>query len=233
MIIFLISIAVYTSLLFFIKPAPSSLKSEPISYCENLKFVWASLCSGIFVLLVFLLTTNFGFMTVDEGLYSMLALSNESEQFAKWPLQSITNLFVHSNLIHLVSNVVGLGVASVYERRVGAKRFFTVLLIGGLASIPSIFFYVENITVCGISGGVFGLAAAYFTDENELSTKEWLTAILLFLFLTLVVSLDSIFKSDSNEVLDMEVDHIGHLLGALGAIIYCRLKPRRLYKKIM
>ena len=226
MILFLISVAVYTSLLFFIKPAPSSLKSEQISYYENLKLVWASLFSGFFILLVFLLTTNFGFVTVDESLYSILALSNESEQFAKWPLQSIMHLFVHGNLIHLTANVIGLGLASAYERRVGAKRFFTVLLIGGLTSIPSVFFYSEKITVCGISGGVFGLAAAYFTDENELSTKEWLTAILMFLFLTLMLSLDSIFKSDSNEVLDMEVDHIGHLLGALGAIIYCRLKPK-------
>ena len=225
MSIFLISTAIYTSLLFFIQPAPSSLKSKPITYFENLKLVWASMLSGFLVLLVFLLTTNFGFVSVDENLYNILALSNDSEQFLKWPLQSITHLFVHGNLMHLTSNVAGLGLASAYERRVGAKRFFTVLLIGSLASIPSVFFYSENITVCGISGGIFGLAAAYFTDVDELSTKEWLTAILLFLFF---ISLELILKDSSTEALGMEVDHIGHLLGIFGAVIYCRLTSKRL-----
>lgn len=227
MIIFIIALVFYVGLLIFIKPAPRSLKSVPISYRENVKFVWASMLSGILVLLVFLLTTNFDFVTVDEDLYITLALSNNGDQFLKWPLQSITHLFIHSNLIHLAANVVGLGLASVYERRVGAKRFFAVLLVGCIASIPSIFFYSENITVSGISGGVFGLAAAYFTDEEELTTKEWLAAILLFLFLASMLAIDAEFKGRSEETLDMKVDHIGHLLGALGAIVYCRLNPQR------
>ena len=100
--------------------------------------------------------------------------------------------------------------------------------MSNLASIPSILFYSENILVSGISGGVFGLAAAYFTDEEELTTKEWLLAISLFLFLAIVLALDSEFKGGSNKALDMKIDHIGHFLGALGAILYCRLKPLRL-----
>ncbi|PHS31016.1 MAG: rhomboid family intramembrane serine protease [Methylophaga sp.] len=223
MIIFFISVAVYVGLLIIIKPAPISLKSIPITYRENIKSVWASMFSGFFVLLVFLLTTNLGFIAIDENLYNAFALS-DGDQFSKWLLQSTTHLFIHGNLVHLAANVVGLGLASAYERRVGAKRYFAVLLVGGLASIPSIFFYSENIAVCGISGGVFGLAAAYFTDEEELTTKEWLTAILLFLFLVLMLALETEFKDRSNEALDIKIDHIGHFLGALGAILYCRLK---------
>ena len=228
MIIFLITIVVYVGLLVFIKPAPSSLKSAPITFSENLKFVWASIGSGALILLIFLFTTNFGFISVDERLYSILALSNDFDHFLEWPFQSVSHLFIHGNLIHLAANVVGLGLASAYERRVGAKRYFAVLLVGALASIPSILFYSEKIAVCGISGGVFGLAAAYFTDEEELTTKEWLAAILLFLFLALMLALDGEFKDRSNELEDMKIDHIGHLLGAFGAIIYCRLNPQRL-----
>lgn len=228
MIIFFITVATYIGLLIFVKPAPSSLKAVPITYWENLKFIWASIFSGVLIILVFLLTTNFGFITVDENLYRALALSNDADQFSKWPLQSVTHLFVHGNLVHLAANLVGLGLASAYERRVGAKRYFAVLLVGGLASIPSIFFYSENIAVCGISGGVFSLAAAYFTDEEELTTKEWLAAISLFLFLALMLVLDSEFKGHANEAVNMKIDHIGHLLGALGAILYCRLRPQRL-----
>ncbi|MCJ8349056.1 rhomboid family intramembrane serine protease [Moritella sp.] len=228
MIIFLITVAVYVGLLIIIKPAPSSLKAVPITYSQNLKLVWASICSGVLILLIFLLTTNFSFIIVDENVFRTLALSNDVDQFLNWPLQSITHLFIHGNLVHLAANVVGLGLASAYERRVGAKRYFAVLLVGGLASIPSIFVYSENIAVCGLSGGIFGLAAAYFTDEEELTTKEWILAISLFLFLAIMMGLDSELKSSSNEALDMRIDHFGHLFGALGTILYCRLKPLHL-----
>ncbi|MGE4542471.1 MAG: rhomboid family intramembrane serine protease [Pedobacter sp.] len=204
------------------------MKTVPITYSENFKFVWASICSGVLIILIFLLTTNFGFISVDENLYRTFALSNDVDQFLKWPLQSVSHLFIHGNLLHLAANVIGLGLTSAYERRVGAKRYLAVLLVGGLASIPSILFYSENIAVSGISGGVFGLAAAYFTDEEELTTKEWLLAISLFLFLAIMLALDSELRGSSKEALDMKIDHIGHLLGALGAILYCRLKPLRL-----
>jgi len=227
MIIFIISVVTYVGLLIFIKPAPSSLKAAPITYSENFKSVWASICTGVIVLLIFLLTTNFDFISVDEGLYRKLALSNDVDLFLNWPLQSVTHLFLHGNLIHLVANVFGLGLASAYERRVGAKRYLEVLLVGSLASIPSILFYSESVLVCGISGGVFGLAAAYFTDEKELTTKEWLLAILLFLCSAIFFALDSEFNGGFNNALDVKIDHIGHFWGALGAILYCRLKPLR------
>jgi len=231
MIIFIISVLAYMGSLVLIKPSPTSLKSAPITYPENIKFVWASMLSGLIVLSVFFLITNFSFLVVDENIYRVLALNNNTEHASMWPLQSITHLFIHGNLIHLATNIVGLGLASVYERRVGAKRFLVVLLVGSFASIPSILFYSENVIIGGISGGVFGLAAAYFTDENELSIKEWITAILLFLFIVFVLAVDAEFKTSSNDALDMEIDHIGHLLGALGAIAYCRLRPQRKLSK--
>jgi membrane associated rhomboid family serine protease len=230
MIIYIISVVTYVSALVLIKPSPNSLKSDPITYRENITFVWASTLSGVLILSAFLLITNFSFVSVDENLYATLALNNATDQFSELPLQSITHLFIHGNLIHLAANIVGLGMMSVYERRVGAKRYLTVLLVGSVASIPSIFFYSEDIAVSGISGGVFGLAAAYFTDEDELSTKEWVAAILLFLFLAIMIAVNAEFKRNSNGALDMNIDHIGHLLGALGAIIYCRIRPQRLTK---
>lgn len=224
MIFFLVSAIVYLALLTMIKPAPSSLKESPISYSENLKRVRASACSGVAVLLVFLLTTNFSFQAVDEQLYRILALNNRS-QFLMWPFQSLSHLFIHGSLAHLASNVVGLGLASIYERRVGARRFLAVLLVGCLASIPSVFVYSEAVAVSGISGGVFGLAAAYFTDEESLTAKEWVAAILLFLVFSIALSIDTDLTMRSDEATAMRVDHIGHSLGAFGAIMYCRFRP--------
>ncbi|WP_234912054.1 rhomboid family intramembrane serine protease, partial [Vibrio anguillarum] len=51
------------------------------------------------------------------------------------PLQLVSHLFVHGNLLHLATNVIGLGIASTYERRVGAKRYLSVLVVGALSSI--------------------------------------------------------------------------------------------------
>ncbi|MBF4322772.1 rhomboid family intramembrane serine protease, partial [Vibrio anguillarum] len=96
-----------------------------------------------------------------------------------------------------------------------------------LSSIPSVLFYSDNTTVCGISGGVFGLAAAYFTDEKELTTKEWLTAIFLFTFLVILLILEGEIRGQDDYMFDIKVDHIGHFLGALGVILYCRLIPQR------
>ena len=232
MIIFLIILITYIGLLILIKPSPMSLKATPITYSENFQAVWASICSGGLIILVFLLTTNFGFISIDERMYRMFSLSNELDQFLKWPLQLATHLFIHFNLIHLIGNVIGLGLASAYERKVGANRYFAVLFVGSLASIPSILFYSENVLISGISGGVFGLAAAYFTDEKELTTKEWLFAISLFLFLAVMFTLDSEFGDVSNEALGMEIDHIGHFMGAIGAILYCRLNSLSLNRQL-
>jgi membrane associated rhomboid family serine protease len=229
MILFVIAVTAYVGALILVKPAPKSLKASPLSYRENLTCVWGAICSGVVILVVFFLTTDYGFITVDENLYRILALSRDIDLFLMFPFQAVTHLFVHVNLLHLAGNVVGLGVASAYERRVGAKRYFAVLTVGSLASIPSIFFYSGNVIVCGISGGVFGLAAAYFTDEEKLTTKEWGTAILLFLFLALMLGLNGELEDPSRDLLNMQVDHIGHFLGALGAILYCRLT--RLYNK--
>ncbi|VVS95517.1 rhomboid family intramembrane serine protease [Desulfoluna spongiiphila] len=226
MILFFLSSILYIGMLLVIKPAPSSLKARPLSLFEHFRRIWASLLSGVFILVVFLVTSQFGFLTVDEHILGLFSLNNDMQYAAFWPIQAVTHSFVHGNLIHLLSNVAGLGLASVYERRVGARRFFAVLLAGCMASIPSVFLYSDPTSVCGISGGVFGLAAAYITDEDELTIKEWATAILLFSVLFFVFTLQPGFKGSSNTALELRVDHIGHVMGAIGAIVYCRFNPR-------
>lgn len=227
MILFLIATVGYLGTLLVIRPAPASLKAAPLTFSENLKLIWASGFSGVLILLIFLITSDYGFLAINENAYALLSLNNDLEKASRWPVQAVTHLFIHANPLHLLVNVAGLGLASVYERRVGAQRFFAVLLVGSVASIPSIFFYPETATVSGISGGVFGLAAAYFTDQDELTLKEWFAAILLFAGLASVFALEGEFNSDASDAFDMQVDHIGHAMGAAGAIIYCRLKPKR------
>jgi membrane associated rhomboid family serine protease len=226
MILFLSVSAVYTGILLFYRPLPDSIKADPLSLSDNFSAIKTSLFSGLFFLIIFLFTSDFEFLVVNEKLYGLLALNNVWEMARFWPVQAITHLFIHSDLYHIAGNVSGIGLASTYERRVGSKRFLAVFAVASVASIPSIFFHTESTAVCGISGGIFGLAAAYFTDHDNLTTKEWFYAVLLGVFLMVLFSFQGDFKSNPIRDLQLKVDHIGHLMGFIGAIIYCRLTAK-------
>jgi len=226
MILFLSISAIYSGILLFYRPLPDSIKANPLSLSDNYRAIKASLFLGPFFLIVFLFTSDLEFLVVNKNLYDLFALNNAREITPYWPIQAITHLFIHSDLYHVAANVSGIGLASVYERRVGSKRFISVFAAACVASIPSIFFYPTSTAICGISGGVFGLAAAYFTDHDNLTTKEWFYAVLLGTFLMVLFLIQGEFKSNSNEYLQLRVDHIGHLMGFIGAIMYCRLTSK-------
>lgn len=222
MIFFLIISFSYISLLVLIKPEPESLKASPVTYYENFKQIRASLFVGLIILCVFLFVSRFKFDEIDDDLFNLLSLSKQSKDFLL-PIQIFSHWFVHINFIHVFTNVTGIGLASVYERRVGARRYLAVLIVGCLTSTFSIFFYPATTGVVGISGGVFGLAAAYFTDYSELTTKEWIYGILLFVFLMALFAVQGQYLSNPAVDFNFQVDHMGHVLGALGAIVYCRV----------
>jgi len=225
MILFCLISSLYVGVLLFLRPSPNSLKAAPLTFSQNFRCIEASLFSGMLFLGIFFITSNFTFIVIDEKLYGLLALNNVLEFSYLWPLQLITHLFIHFNLLHVLTNVTCLGITSAYERRVGSKRFLTVFAISGLASVPSVFFYSTATSICGISGGIFGLAAAYFTDDENLTIKEWIQAIIIFICLAILFALEGELRSHSEKNLQLRVDHIGHVLGAIGAIIYCRLRP--------
>lgn len=213
---------IYASLLLLIRPAPNSLKAKPITFHENFIAIKASLFLGLLLLTIFLFTTDFTFETINRIYAALFGLNNLKEMAILWPLQWITHMFIHANFLHLISNVSILGVLSVYERRVGSRRFLAVVIVACLTSTASIVFHPVPSVIYGFSGGICGLGAAYFTDLKELSIKEWLTMVVAFILLFVLLSFSNSSTFDS---MNLRVDHIGHALGAIGAIIYCRLRP--------
>lgn len=224
MIVFIIFCGVYLALLLLIRPAPESLKAVGPTFQQHVKGIKATLFLGPFLLLIFLFASGFGFEEVDENLYRKLALPGGFDRQHIWLPSIVTHLFVHINVLHIGANVSALALLSVYEQRVGARRFLAVLGVGAAASIPSAFFYSDAF-ISGISGGLFGLAGAYFTDHAKLTRKEWWGAIAFFAFIFLVLLLNGEFGRSSSKVVNFQIDHFGHALGAIGGIIYCRLKP--------
>ncbi|NJD07284.1 MAG: rhomboid family intramembrane serine protease [Methylococcaceae bacterium] len=225
MIVFTLVVAIYVLSLACIKPAPASLKAAPVNWGRHVASIKVSLILGVALLAIFLVVSDFSFDTVNDKTYALLALNNARELATLWPLQVITHSFIHVNWLHLLTNVTGVGMLSVYERRVGARRYLAVLAVASVASMPSVVFHPVPTAITGISGGLYGLAAAYFTDNAELSFKDWLSFIAAFVLFAAFMAWSSDVTMAKTGIADFRVDHIGHALGALAAILYCRGRP--------
>ncbi|HBI36027.1 MAG TPA: rhomboid family intramembrane serine protease [Spirochaetia bacterium] len=213
----------YISILLLIRPYPSSLKSARPTILEHFKGIKATLILGVLLIIIFFITSNFKFISVDENLYYIFALNNIKDAIYLWPVQIVSHTFIHQNIIHLIGNVSLLGILSIYEKRVGSKRFLIIFVVSSLLSSISILFsHVPTATV-GASGGIFGLAAAYFTDHDNLTIKEWLITVLGLIVLFIVLSIINEIQDEFSKEMKLTIDHFAHFLGTLSAIIYCRL----------
>ncbi|MGE3757072.1 MAG: rhomboid family intramembrane serine protease [Pseudobdellovibrionaceae bacterium] len=218
MIVFSFVSFLYIASLLFIQPAPKSLKGSKLSFAKNFLAIRGSLFVGLFLILIFLVTSNFKFLKISDGALVLLGLSNLKELSILWPLQFFTHVIIHLDITHLVANLSGLALASLYERRVGTKRFLAVLAVSALFSGFSILFYRDASVACGISGGVFGLAVSYFIDSEEIQSKDLVQALLAFSMLFILYS----FFGSSKLEFSGKVDQVGHVLGAIAGALYCR-----------
>ncbi len=213
----------YGAALLLIRPRPASLKAAPPSLGQHARTVGVTVTLGLVFSTVFLIVTDGTFLAVSEELYPKVALTTDPASFS--PISVVTHVFVHHDVLHLIGNLGILALLSVYERRVGAKRFIAVFLVASLAAIPSVLAYPSGTAVCGASGGIFGLAAAYFTDHTNLSIREWSSALGAFVLVSGAVTLAAHLQTSGLD-LPYAVDHLGHALGALGGVVFCRLRPR-------
>lgn len=86
-------------------------------------------------------------------------------------------------------------------------------------------FLAPDTVYLGASCGICGLVAAYFTDIEDLSFKEWIKASLMIFVLNGFISFAESFYAK-----DFKIDHLGHLLGTVGGFLVCRFfKQDKLY----
>ncbi|WNO11130.1 rhomboid family intramembrane serine protease [Teredinibacter sp. KSP-S5-2] len=194
------------------------------SYYENSKQIVGTLSLGILVMGLFWFMTDFTFLKTNHTLYTLLCLSIHKELLTYLPLQLISHSFVHFDISHLASNVYLLALLSVYERRVGTKRFLAVFIVACIAATPSVLFYPSGTAAAGMSGGVMGLLAGYFTDDEKMDFKEWSVALATLSLVSMFLTFRSISHEELSSSMEAigKIDHIGHALGAIGAVIYCR-----------
>lgn len=225
MILFAVFSVAYLLALLSIRPAPLSLKAEMPGFREHAVSIRISLLLGLVMLGVFLITSDFGFREAEPEIVDVYAMRGGWMLDGRSPVRALSHWLMHINLQHLLANVAVLGLLSVYECRVGARRFVAVLLVACLVSAFSAFYYPASTRICGISGGLFGLAAAYFVDERSMSTKDWLQAIVFFVAVIALLTIAGELHGSGANAVDFRIDHLGHFLGALGAVVYCRLHP--------
>lgn len=209
------------------------MKDKQITILENIKnfkAIKVTIILGWLLLLIFGITTNFNYQEVDLKFIDLFALNNNQSFNTLCIMRLFTSYFIHWDFLHLSSNIVGLWLMSSYERRVGFKRFLIVLTIGCIMGSLPVFFYQSPIVVAGISGGLYGLIAAYFMDNEFINSKDWFYSMLVFSAIFCLIYFDSEFNhSEYLSSKNYSIDHLGHLAGAIGAIIYCRLfrsRPR-------
>lgn len=131
--------------------------------------------------------------------------------------QPFTAMFMHSNLMHLASNISALLLLSAYERRVGILRYLSVFILSGIFSGCVDIFYLPQDTISlGASGGISGLLAAYILDREAKSTLQWVYNSILVIAFVLLLS----FFQD-NELQD-SVNWLAHVFGAMFAAVYVK-----------
>lgn len=214
---FLLVTTAYILCLALWRPRPISLKTQLPGYWENIKSIKATLILGLILICVFWLTSGLEFKESKSGALSILGTSEKGVTQLNAYFQIVTHIFVHINLKHLISNLVGLFYLSHYERRVGSGRYLMVFILSGIFSSLMAMPFHHDAVAAGASAGIFGLGAAYFTDHKNLSRREWINLVLISAFFGII------FALPDKHMQDIKIDHWGHFFGAVSGIILCRL----------
>ncbi|WP_317367287.1 rhomboid family intramembrane serine protease [uncultured Tyzzerella sp.] len=136
----------------------------------------------------------------------------------------ITFLFIHSDLTHLISNILSLYIFGTrMEKYLGKTIFLLTFILGGLFSGIFSTIFTKNYSV-GASGAIFAIESAilYF------STKEKITLDGLDYYTIAIFSIVSILISFPIP----NIDNAGHIGGFLMGIIICFLYYNLYYKRI-
>jgi membrane associated rhomboid family serine protease len=141
----------------------------------------------------------------------------QSEYFR--PYQLITYMFLHSSILHIVFNMIGLiTFGSNIEERFGSKKFLQYYLIMGIVSGLCHALFISN-PVLGASGAIWGVMMIYaLFNPNTILHLYFLIPVkvkyIIGVFFSIELYLALIGSNDG-------VSHVAHVAGALtGLLIY-------------
>jgi membrane associated rhomboid family serine protease len=215
-IFILVIYAGITLALILYRPQNRSLKDTRVIPADE----WIAGIKGTLVMLalltaVFIMTSAPGYTEAGVDSVKKLGLNWGSGFMA---YQVVTSIFTHFNLLHVASNMAVLALLAVYERAAGTSRWLLIFISSAiLANLFSYLYMGREVFAMGASAGICGLAAAYWCDQDKMSLKDGAKALGTVVLLVGIMSLYG--AKDAG----MNVDHMGHVLGALSGFAVCRL----------
>ncbi|MEM3079760.1 MAG: rhomboid family intramembrane serine protease [Thermoproteota archaeon] len=121
-----------------------------------------------------------------------------------------TAVFVHSNPIHLLGNMLFLFVfGETLEKELGGRRMAGSFLLGGvLAFLASTPFYGQEVGMLGASAGIFTLAAVAMLVKPLRFSWLFLSPVGVVAFLYFLYNVMLVYRGVHDSV-----SYIGHVLG--------------------
>ena len=183
-------------------------------------------------LAVFIFSANIANFQISLQVIEMFGLSPSN--YILRPYTLITHMFIHSDIIHLVGNMVMLFILGLaVEDKIGNGKFLFIYLFSGLCAIPFAFF-IEVITMTpailvGASGAVFGVmfvAGLLSGWEKAPIVKIPLFFVITFFLLFNVILLFLYFPYSISEFA-----HFGGFVGGILGFLLALPKRKRLSKK--
>ncbi len=110
-----------------------------------------------------------------ESLVVSGALDSRLVAAGQW-WRLLTAVFVHIGLFHFLFNMYALlSVSSFLEEELGAARYLSVFLLGGLGGSAASYFLHARVVSAGASGAIFGLigfSIAYFRRQRGVRARD-------------------------------------------------------------
>ncbi|WP_250278547.1 rhomboid family intramembrane serine protease [[Clostridium] colinum] len=176
----------------------------------------------IFIIMLSYMLTN---MSIDKDaiIYSYGISPNLFKNREFYRL--ITFLFLHSGIMHLLSNLLSLYIFGTrIEKYLGKKAFLLIFFIGGISSGIFSIIFTKTYSI-GASGAIFALESAtlYFSikEKIKLDGLDYYT-IGIFCVIGILASFSSV-----------NIDNAGHIGGFIMGFIVCFIYYNTTYKKII
>jgi rhomboid protease GluP len=140
-----------------------------------------------------------------------------------WRLVSAT--FLHSGMLHLLMNMIGLWVMGVKVERIFGHKLFLLIYLGSglLGSAFSLHFSAQKVVSVGASGAIFGVAGALLVavwqhknDLPKLFGKQTISGMGMFILYSLTQGLNA-----------RGIDNAAHLGGLFAGIALAFILPKR------
>lgn len=185
---------------------------------------YAIVCLNVVVWLGTLLTGSGVLGSTAETLLAWGGNAASEVQRGEW-WRLLTATFLHSGVIHLGMNMIGLVAAGITVERIYGHRLFVLVYLGSalMGSAMSLHFSAQKAVSVGASGAVFGVAGALLMAVIQhrrklpkMFSKQTLSGIGFFV----VYSLMQGFGQTS-------IDNAAHIGGLLGGCLLAFILPKR------